>query len=254
MDERPSSALHPLVGGFSDADAYEKGRPAYGVELVRELMSRLELGTGAPVLELGAGTGQLSRALLAGGLDVTAVEPLESMRALLAQAIGAERVRAGVAEAIPLEDGAAQAVFAADSFHWFEEAKALGEIRRVLRARGGLAILRTTPVLDGAWGQELGELLMSGRPEHPAFGERSAAAAVEEDDAFGPVHELTLSDEQSSDRERILAYLSSLSWVGILEPKRRSELLADAEGLLRRHGVAEVRVRIVHQIWLSRLS
>src|ERR1700738_1080910 len=90
--------LHPLVAGFLDAETYDRGRPGYGQEVVGALSAGLDLAPGAVVLELGAGTGALTRALLAGGLDVTALEPLEGMRGMLARAIGSERVLAGVAE------------------------------------------------------------------------------------------------------------------------------------------------------------
>lgn len=245
--------LHPLVAGFHDAETYDRGRPRYGREVIAALSAGLELAPRAPVLELGAGTGSLARGLLAGRLEVTALEPLEGMRRVLASAIGGERVLAGVAEQIPLGDGSVDAVLAADSFHWFDEARALPEIRRVLRARGGVAILRTFPVLEAPWSQELGEMFVRERGEHPAFSERGAAAALEEDGAFGEVTERLISYEQLSDRARILDYLASFSWVGALPAERRELLLANAEALLRRHGVGELRHEFQVRIWMARL-
>ena len=98
-------ARHELASQFASvADAYERGRPEYAPAVVGALGAELGLVTGARVLDLAAGTGKLTRALLAGGLDVVAVEPLAAMRERLAAAIGAERVREGLAEAIPLAD------------------------------------------------------------------------------------------------------------------------------------------------------
>ncbi len=253
LSESSEPRLHPLVRGFSDAEVYERGRPAYGEDVVAALIEGLGLASGAPVLDLGAGAGALTRPLLAAGLDVTAVEPLESMRAVLGRAIGSERVRAGVAEEIPLAQGSVEAVLAADSFHWFDERRALREIRRVLRPGGGVAILRTFPVLDAPWGHELGSLIVDSRPDHPAFVARGASAALEEDPAFGPVVEIEITTEQASDRERILAYVASLSWVGSLPADRLRELLADADAVLRRHGVEEVRHEMLQRIWMARL-
>lgn len=246
--------LHPLVAGLADAGSYDRGRPRYGEQVVRELVAELSLAPAAPVLELGAGTGQLSRALLDGGLDVLAVEPLESMRAVLAGAIGAERVRAGSAERIPLPDASVAAVFAADSFHWFDERRALPEIRRVLQAGGGVAILRTLPVLDTPWGHELGQMLAAERPEHPAFGERGAAAALEEDPGFGPVRERVLEGAHMTDRDGLLAYVATLSWIGALPEPRRAEVLARAAALLDAHDVADVRFPVRHELWTARLT
>jgi SAM-dependent methyltransferase len=245
--------LHPLVSGFSDAETYDRGRPLYDDQVVAELLRQLELPARSPVLELGAGTGQLSRGLLAAGLDLTTVEPLEATRELLAEAIGPGRVLEGVAEQIPLPAASQQAVFAADSFHWFDEARAMPEIRRVLRAGGSMTILRTAPVIVEPWSEELGAILMEMRPEHPAFTDRSAAAALEEDPAFGPVTQITLTGQQSIGRARVLAYLASMSWVAQLAPEERSELLRRAEELLARHHVQELEHELLHQTWTARL-
>jgi SAM-dependent methyltransferase len=247
------AGLHPLVSGFSDAETYDRGRPLYGDAEVAVLVEHLGLQAGAPVLELGAGTGQLSRALLAAGLDLTTVEPLEATRQLLARAIGPQRVLAGVAEQIPLPAASMQAVLAADAFHWFDETRAMPEIRRVLQAGGSMTILRTVPVLVEPWSEELGAILMELRPEHPAFNDRPAAAALEEDQAFGPVTQLTLTGEETMDRPRILTYLASMSWVAQLAPKDRSGLLRRAEELLERHNVVELRHELLHQTWSARL-
>jgi SAM-dependent methyltransferase len=246
-------ALHPLVGGFSDAAVYDAGRPRYGRAVVSLLVEQLELAPGAPVLELGAGTGQLSRALLDAGLELTAVEPLGPTRELLIAAIGSEHVRAGRAEQIPLEDGSVEAVFAADSFHWFDETRAMPEIKRVLRPRGGVAILRMLPRLERPWSRELGEILIESRPEHPAFGERSAAAALEEDAAFGPVTHTAPTTPGVLEREQLLAWVASFSWVAVLATPERERLLERVEELLARHDVSRVEYDVLHQLWLARL-
>lgn len=246
--------LHPLVAGLTDAGAYDRGRPRYGEHVVAELAAELHLRAGARVLELGAGTGQLSRALLAGGFDVVAVEPLASMREMLSQAIGARRVLEGSAEQIPLADASVAAVCAADAFHWFDEQRAVPEIRRVLQPGGGVAILRTLPVFDSPWGHELGQILLAERPEHPAFGERGAAAALEEDERFGPVSERVLDGEHITDRDGVLAYIASVSWIGVLPDSRRREVLARAAALLDAHGVGSVRHAVRHHAWTARLT
>jgi hypothetical protein len=108
--------------------------------------AELGVGPGDRVLDLAAGTGKLTRALVAYGFEVVAVEPQESLRAVLADKVAAARVRDGVAEQIPLEDGSVAAVMIADAFHWFDRPCALGEIRRVLALGAGLALLNTVTV------------------------------------------------------------------------------------------------------------
>jgi SAM-dependent methyltransferase len=248
----PNPRLHPMVSGFTDAQTYDLGRPRYGEPVARALLELLDLVAGDPVLELGAGTGQLSRALVDVGLDLTAVEPLQATRELLGEAIGPERVRAGTAEAIPLEEGAVSAVMAADAFHWFDEKRAMPEIGRVLRAGGGVAILRTMPVLDAPWSDALGRIMEDLRPAHPAFGIRGPAAALEEDPRFGPVVEHTVTSKRTIDRPRVLAYLASMSWVAQLPD--REPFLARVERLLEEHDMQELEHEVLHLMWVARLT
>jgi SAM-dependent methyltransferase len=116
------------------ADEYERARPSYPEAAVRFC---LPAGAGR-ALDLGAGTGKLTRGLLGLGLEVAAVEPLAEMRAHLP---AAARVLDGSAEAIPLPDASVDAVFAGQAFHWFDHDRALPEIVRVLRPGGTLGLL-----------------------------------------------------------------------------------------------------------------
>lgn len=73
------------------------------------------------MLDLAAGTGKLTRALLSAGLDVIVVEPQAELRETLAASVGAERVLDGFAEAIPLPGDSVAAVTVADAFHRFDQ-------------------------------------------------------------------------------------------------------------------------------------
>lgn len=251
-EESPAD-LHPLVGGFADAASYDRARPRYDSLVVDVLVDQLELEPRAPVLELGAGTGQLSEALISAGLELTAVEPLAATRELLAATIGAERVRDGRAEEIPLGDGAVRAVFAADAFHWFDERLAMPEIRRVLAPKGGVAILRTVPAIDEPWSRELGVLITATRPEHPAFNGRGPAAALEEDPAFAPVRATKVTARRELDRDAIIALIGSFSWVASLPDVDRERMLLRAGEVLDAHSFERESYDVLHQIWLARL-
>src|SRR5207302_658857 len=112
------------------ADAYERARPEWPEEAARWLVP-----DGAHlVVELGAGTGKLTRAVAALGVHVVAVEPDPRMLAVL-RGLGLEGVE-GSAEEIPFGDGVADAVVAGSSLHWFELGPALQEIHRVLGPGG----------------------------------------------------------------------------------------------------------------------
>src|SRR5207245_9548830 len=88
--------LHPLAEHFgSVAEVYEHGRPEYAPAVAGALAAELGLAAGSPVLDLGAGTGKLTRALLGAGLDVVAVEPQPQLRGLPAANGGEQRALDG---------------------------------------------------------------------------------------------------------------------------------------------------------------
>src|ERR1700746_412493 len=116
------------------ADAYERARPAWPEEAARWLVPE-DAGF---VVEVGAGTGKLTRAVAALGVRVLAVEPAPRMLAILTER-GLEGVD-GSAEEIPVGDGEADAVLSGSSLHWFDLDAALPEFHRVLRARGRVAL------------------------------------------------------------------------------------------------------------------
>ena len=73
---------------------------------------------------------------MAPGRTVTAIEPLDEMRERLAHDLPEVTTLAGSAESMPVADASADALFAAQAFHWFDPAPALDEIARVLAAGG----------------------------------------------------------------------------------------------------------------------
>ncbi|MFE9680776.1 class I SAM-dependent methyltransferase [Streptomyces sp. NPDC006285] len=99
----------------------------------------LEPAPGPRVLDLGAGTGELTATSAATGAEVTAVEPDGAMLAELRRSLPAVRALTGSAEAIPLPDASVDAVLAGNAVHWFDMAVAGPEIARVLAPGGILA-------------------------------------------------------------------------------------------------------------------
>ena len=123
------------------ARSYERSRPSYPPSVVDLLATELGVGLGARVCDVGAGTGRLTRLLVACGATVVAVEPAAGMRAVLASELPSVTVVDATAEALPFDDEEFDVVTVAQAFHWFRTAEALPEVRRVLRRHGGLAII-----------------------------------------------------------------------------------------------------------------
>lgn len=226
--------LHPLATGFAEvADAYERGRPEYAPAVVGAIAAELRIPSGASVLDLAAGTGKLTRALLDGGLGVVAVEPQAPLREILAANIGEEHVREGLAEAIPLPDASVAAVTVADAFHWFDHAPALAEIRRVLQPGGGLAVLSTVPDWSGAsWAHEVGTLMAGLRPEHPHYDGPPWQDAVRAAEGWGAPREIRLTSSQPALPEQFVDYIGSISWVAALPEEQRTGTLEQIQALV----------------------
>ena len=111
--------MHPVAAaGFARAaDVYERARPSYPVEAVAWMAQRCALGAESTVVDVGAGTGKLTRLLPATGARVVAIEPVAEMRTKLhAQGTGVEVVD-GTAESIPLPDRSATVITVAQAFH-----------------------------------------------------------------------------------------------------------------------------------------
>ena len=127
--------IDPAAATFDRvADEYDFGRPSWPPEAV----AAAGLPRDADILDLGAGTGKLTRVLLGQFDRVIAIEPLDGMRALIPPEA---RVLTGTAEAIPLADESIDGIFCGESFHWFDWPRAVPEIGRVLRPGGALTML-----------------------------------------------------------------------------------------------------------------
>jgi len=123
------------------AAEYDAVRPDYAPAALARAEEVLGLGPAARVVDLAAGSGKLTRALAARFAEVVAVEPDEEMRAILGGRSPEIELVHGTAEDLPLADAVADAVFVGDAFHWFDAARAVAELERVIRPGGGLALL-----------------------------------------------------------------------------------------------------------------
>jgi SAM-dependent methyltransferase len=213
--------------GFArSADAYERGRPGYPVAAVSHFVDRLPAR--ATVLDLAAGTGKLTRPLLAAGLSVIAVEPVAEMRAALPRET---RGLPGTAEAIPLADGWVDAVAVGQAFHWFDGDAALAEIHRVLRPAGPLALFWNRRLEEDPVNRAIEELVAPYRGGVPSHRDDGWRAAFDRTDLFGPLDERAFEHSQELDAAGLEARVGSISFIASLEPDERSRVLARARAL-----------------------
>ncbi len=223
------------VRGFDAAAAYERGRPSYPPEAVAKLARELGLGPGSTVLDLAAGTGKLTRLLAALAGRVIAVEPSDAMRQLLRDRLPEADARVGTAEAIPVDDGAVDAVFVGEAFHWFRTGDAGREIARVLAPGGGLALLWNRAQWsddDLPWHSEFVAL---SRPYRQAAGEFPAERwrePLEATGLFEPLRSAEAEHVQRTDPDGFVALVSSWSWIVNLPDGERTRFLAQLRELI----------------------
>jgi len=243
---QPAERSAPLRFAFGNvAETYDRVRPPYFGPVLDRAVEALELDAEARVLDLGAGTGRLTRKLVQRFATVDAVEPDSKMRAL----IECGNVLAGSAETIPLEDGRVDCVFVGEAFHWFDARVAIAEIARVLVPRGGLALVSShwwetePPLPDDLVGmlREPFDRFAAQRPEpwDDAF-DRSR---------FEPLRRENFSEELVVDAETLLAMYSTTSSLAALPDAERSALFDRIRPVLG----GPYRLPVKHELTTTRL-
>lgn len=208
----------------SAAEAYDRWRPTYPDDAVDFLAPRPP----ARVLDVGAGTGQLTGLLLARGLEVDAVDADHRMLRVLLRNHPAATAHAARAEALPFADASVDAVLVATAFHWFPFAETVAEVRRVLRPGGSLGLVYNlgTPVHD--WERELGALDPDRKQTDPGPTEASW------DFPAGAVASRCFPWDWQVTPEHVRNHLATHSGVMRLTERERSERLDAAEAIVRR--------------------
>jgi ubiquinone/menaquinone biosynthesis C-methylase UbiE len=205
------------------ADEYDRGRPSYPPEAIAWLLGSDPL----EVLDLAAGTGKLTSALLAAGHHVLAVEPLAEMREILTSTLPAVQTLSGTAEALPLADASVDAVTVGSAFHWFDERLALAEIARTLRPPGVLGLLGNAFDTSPTWVAHVREIL--GPPAIQRPGHWPSVEALLED--YAEVEDREFPHEQLIDRESLRDLASSRSSLAIMSQNEREAVLTSLDRL-----------------------
>ena len=201
----------------SVAEAYDRGRPAYPADAVAWLAG----GEARVVLELGAGTGKLTRELVDQGHAVFPPEPDEAMLAVLRERVPEVSAKVATAEEIPANDRSVDAVVVAQAFHWFDHEAALPEIARVLKPGGHVALVWNSRDERIPWVRRMGDIL--GRQDL----DTSSSEQLVHSGLFGFMEEASFKHWQEVNRESILDMARSRSSFAVMDDEERERHLAE---------------------------
>ena len=245
-----SELQHPQSRSFEQvAELYERVRPSYPEEAVDWLADQLRIDGASTVLDLGAGTGKLTRAFVGRAARVIAVEPGPEMLAQLQRVVPEAEALLGAAEAIPLADDSVDAVVCGQSFHWFRRDEAVREIERVLRPGGGLGLIWNARDRDDPLQREvsrlLGPFVPPGREALPTSASRFVA------ETMGELVTAEFHFEQELDADALVGRILSISFVAASPEASRAELERQLRSLAAQHG-GSIRFRYRTEAYVSR--
>jgi SAM-dependent methyltransferase len=263
MTGRPNRADNAQVTNEAPPDAfgrtareYELGRPEWPDELVDRVVAEAGLDPRADVLDLGAGTGKLTRLLVSRFARVVAVEPDAAMRAILEEVVPGARPLAGRGESIPLEDGSVDAVFSAEAFHWFANDEAVAEIVRVLRPRGALVTFWNYPLSYDEMGPEAETVIEAAfeRGGIPGLGRVLSGEWRRplESGAFEELREVSLERDLERSRDDWIANMLSVSSIAHQPDEDREAFASRLRELVPAERVVRARLRTV-AYWTRRV-
>jgi ubiquinone/menaquinone biosynthesis C-methylase UbiE len=231
-------AVHRVAAkGFGRAAlAYERARPGYPKTALDFVAREFDLGRGKLVVDVGAGTGKLTRSLLGYGAEVVAVEPVASMRRVFRRVLPRVRLLPGTAEKLPFPDRSVDLIVAGQAFHWFEARKALQEFARVLRPGGGIALLWNYRGTSAMWVVSVWKEVGKYPAKVPGYRKEHHSLTFRKSGRFTRLrHRVFRGLRVRQTPEQVLDRIASISWIAALPRDERQRILRRAEEVLRTH-------------------
>jgi SAM-dependent methyltransferase len=229
--------LRERAGAFgSVAKDYDRFRPGPVAAVVDWLLPD---GAGR-VVDLGAGTGALTRLLVGRVAEVIAIEPDARMREVLMANVAGVSVLDGRGDAMPLADSGADAVLVSSAWHWMDNDGTVSEVARVLRRGGILGVVWSGVDWMGSWFAEMRQraLAAGGGAVRLASmvageGSRPERALRLPETAFGPPEHELIHWQQDVSADQLVGMLGTFSRVILLPQDQRHLIAEEARRLLR---------------------
>ena len=244
-----------------DAELYDRARPAYPADLVADLATIAGIGPGSRVLEIGPGTGQATRALVARGAEVVAVELGPSLALVLRRKLPTVQVVVADFDTWPAPEGAFDAVMAFTSWHWLDPATRGRKVTTALRPAGTLATVTTSHVSGGTesffadaqrcyeqWDPETSEALQLPEPDDvPVWRDE-----VDEDPAFLTAERRRYLKDIAYRTGEYVDLLRTYSGHRALNPAAQQGLMVCIAALIDDEYVGQVTKQYLYELRMAR--
>lgn len=219
--------VNPDVHGFDAvANVYERGRPSYPDDAVSTIIQALGIQAASTVLDLAAGTGKFTRLLTPTRARIIAVEPIQGMRTALADSVSGIEILEGTAESIPLLDNSVDAVTVAQAFHWFQPEEATAEIYRILRPRGGIALIWNRRDLNQPLQKAVHDIVIPYRGKPGTQDSLGWRKGFDQATLFTPLQEQSFPYSQNTDAQGLIDRVLSFSYMTKL-PESEKEVVKE---------------------------
>ncbi|KAI9258246.1 S-adenosyl-L-methionine-dependent methyltransferase [Sporodiniella umbellata] len=203
-------------------------------------LNKTRKGSELQVLDLGAGTGIMTRLLVDQGVfsQVTALEPVEGMRKMLERDLPQVKTLAGDSRNIPLPSGSQDAIVMAQCFHWFDDLSSLNEMHRVLKPEGYLFFLWNTEARDRApWIAQLANLWADYEKAIPLHHNHHWQKIFRTQEAKAlyhlPLHHQSYTSDKLTTHDQLWTRIMSKSYVAILDQPQKETLRQDFNRILQ---------------------
>lgn len=260
-------------GSFGDvATMYERFRPGPPSAAIRWMLP----DSATSVVDLGAGTGVMTKDLLDRVDRVIAIEPDDRMRAILSSNLPGVTALRGTGESVPIDSSSVDVVLASSSWHWMELDPALQEAARVLVPGGTLGVVWTGPDPEGPFITQAQAMLseMSSGSVEPATGSGNdsdlgsvvmdtenrieSVLYIPEDSPFAQPEHQILTWDVALTADELIGLLGTFSWIITMEDERRTHVVSEVRRLLRDalgiSGDVTVDVQYRSEAWRTRLT
>jgi SAM-dependent methyltransferase len=205
-------------------DLYRPDSPAEAAAFIGDI-------DGRSVLDVGAGTGKLTRFLLQRGAKVSVVEPDDEMRRVLMRRSPEVVELLGTAERIPVGDASFDAVLSSSAWHWFTQPEATNEMARVLRDNGALVVMWNGFSRDVAWTEGLTKIRE--RPEDVNKKPRGWNATFDANGEFVDVRDFSLGWTWPRTIDQVVGLFGTYSGAIIQSDENKAKLEGRVRQLLR---------------------